>query len=283
LQIIIDYRGGLDFGIGKEKRMSRLRGIAAIALAVFAGLLGVSVGIAVQIVSAHGGDTTRIHGCVQNNSGNIRIVGANDSCRGSESPVDWNIQGVQGVAGPQGPQGPQGPSGSGSVGGIRSDLAGKTFFAVPPRPLSGGFDVSIHDLSNFDFEGSTINLMFAFETNFTGANMKNSTMEQGMFGRADLIGSDLSGAFMRSSSFAFANLTDAIFVSTDCRGCDFNYALFTNANFTNADFTNANLTGAVDATNATFTGVTWNRTGCPDQTTSDDNGGTCIGHLVPLP
>jgi hypothetical protein len=34
-----------------------------------------------------------------------------------------------------------------------------------------------------------------------------------------------------------------------------------------------------DLTNADLTGVTWSHTFCPDHTNSDDNGGTCVGHL----
>jgi hypothetical protein len=41
-------------------------------------------------------------------NGDLRIVGANDTCRSNETPLDWNIAGV---AGPQGPIGVQGPMG----------------------------------------------------------------------------------------------------------------------------------------------------------------------------
>jgi hypothetical protein len=44
---------------------------------------------ATPVVYAHGGDTTLIHACVMNNNGNVRIVGANTSCRNNETAVDW--------------------------------------------------------------------------------------------------------------------------------------------------------------------------------------------------
>ena len=84
-------------------------------------LIGVSVlgvlGIAAY-VSAHGGDTTRIHGCVSNSSGSLRIIAATGTCRGGETALDWNIAGPVGPIGPMGPQGavgpigPQGPQGA---------------------------------------------------------------------------------------------------------------------------------------------------------------------------
>jgi len=74
-------------------------------------------------VSAHGGDTTRIHGCVSNSSGSLRIVAATGTCKSGETALDWNIvgpvgpigstgpQGATGPVGPVGPQGAQGPQG----------------------------------------------------------------------------------------------------------------------------------------------------------------------------
>jgi hypothetical protein len=66
-------------------------------------------------VSAHGGDTSLIHSCVNNNSGVVRVVGAGVTCKAGETPLDWAQQGVpgpQGIPGPQGPTGPAGPAGA---------------------------------------------------------------------------------------------------------------------------------------------------------------------------
>lgn len=84
------------------------------------GLLGAIVGTV--IVSAHGGDVTKIHACVKTSTGTIHIVGANDTCAGNETALDWNIQGVQGAPGPTGMPGPTGVPG---VGGSSTNL--------PPR------------------------------------------------------------------------------------------------------------------------------------------------------
>ena len=70
---------------------------------------------------------------------------------------------------------------------------------------------------------------------------------------ADLSGSSLVGAYLRD---------------VDLRG-----AVLDHSDLSGADLTGADLTGA------SIIGVTWDRTTCPDATISDDNGGTCAGHL----
>ena len=74
------------------------------------GLVGAVGSIAVvTAVGAHGGNASLIHSCVKN--GNLRIVAADEACKDTETPLDWNAQGIQGSVGPQGPAGPQGPTG----------------------------------------------------------------------------------------------------------------------------------------------------------------------------
>ena len=82
-------------------------------------------------VTAHGGDTSRIHGCVDNRTGAIRIIGATQNCASKEIALDWNIAGPagpQGLAGPAGPIGPAGPAGVAGPAGP----AGATGPAGPP-------------------------------------------------------------------------------------------------------------------------------------------------------
>ncbi|HEV8673786.1 MAG TPA: hypothetical protein VGX21_07065 [Methylomirabilota bacterium] len=47
---------------------------------------------------AHGGDPTLIHGCVQQGSSHVRIVGPFDVCRRTETAVDWPAGGAVGPA-----------------------------------------------------------------------------------------------------------------------------------------------------------------------------------------
>ena len=75
---------------------------------LLAALLGAS---AVTLISAHGGDGSLIHACINNRTGLTRIVDASDSCRSQETAVDWNAVGPQGPQGDTGAQGPTGPAG----------------------------------------------------------------------------------------------------------------------------------------------------------------------------
>lgn len=85
------------------------------------------------LVGAHGGDTSTVHGCVSKETKYVRVVGASEVCKSSESSIDWGLtgpagpSGPQGPAGPAGPQGPPGPAGSGLGSRIilKDDIAGK--------------------------------------------------------------------------------------------------------------------------------------------------------------
>lgn len=62
-------------------------------------------------------DANTIHGCHDNTTGALRVA---DTCRQSETAIQWNKQGPQGPAGPtgaQGPAGPQGPQGPAGADG----------------------------------------------------------------------------------------------------------------------------------------------------------------------
>lgn len=39
-----------------------------------------------------------IHACVKTNNGSLRILGASDTCKSNETPLDWNIQGSPGTS-----------------------------------------------------------------------------------------------------------------------------------------------------------------------------------------
>jgi hypothetical protein len=67
----------------------------------------------VAFASAHGGPpaTGIIHSCVNNSSGEIKIVAEDATCNGNRSPLDWNAQGVPGEDGEDGADGQDGVSG----------------------------------------------------------------------------------------------------------------------------------------------------------------------------
>jgi hypothetical protein len=76
---------------------------------VGAGALG-AAGIAVASIPGQGGV---INGCYNNTNGSLRVIdsSAGDTCKTSETAIQWNQVGQQGPVGPQGPQGPAGPTG----------------------------------------------------------------------------------------------------------------------------------------------------------------------------
>lgn len=51
----------------------------------------------------------QIYACVNNSSGEIKLLGQDTACKNNETLVAWN------VVGPAGPTGPQGPAGAGGV------------------------------------------------------------------------------------------------------------------------------------------------------------------------
>lgn len=112
---------------------------------VWVGVIAlVGVGISQTPVAA---DTVR--GC-RNPAGQIRLIGATESCRSQETLVTWNTEGVAGPQGPQGPQGVPGEKGDkgdpgapgapgadapGVTGGSDHSPAG-TFAALSSTPLA---------------------------------------------------------------------------------------------------------------------------------------------------
>ena len=149
------------------------------------------------------------------------------------------------------------------------------------------------DLSRIDFTSSC----------FAYANMQNANISYSIFGNANLEGTDLSGANMYSSNLYGANLTNAnlsganielgVFQSarlintnmtaTNLTDADFSYADLTNSDFRNARL-NRTFMNWTNLLNANFTGaildeVVWVNATCPDGTNSDNNNGTCEGHL----
>lgn len=84
-------------------------------LVILIVVIGIVTGRQLAAVSSPAQDGT-IYGCVETNSGRIRLIGAaRGACLPSETPVSWNVQGPKGdtgASGPQGTQGVQGPPGT---------------------------------------------------------------------------------------------------------------------------------------------------------------------------
>lgn len=94
---------------------------------------------------------------------------------------------------------------------------------------------------------------------------------------ASLPGADLTGTNLAAAVLAGADLTAAALVDAELLAADLSGVVLDGADLTGADLSHARLVGA------SLAGVTWSATTCPDGTDSDANGGTCLGHLGPLP
>ena len=89
--------------------MHRLRSRSVLMSRIVVGALGALFGT-VMNVSAHGGDTTRIHACVKQD-GTLRIISATGTCKPNEIALDWSIVGPQGLPGTPGEPGEKGDTG----------------------------------------------------------------------------------------------------------------------------------------------------------------------------
>jgi hypothetical protein len=93
----------------------------------------------VTLANAHGGDNDDvIRACVNENSGEIKIVSRNENCRNNWERIQWNAEGQRGPAGPTGPQGPAGTVGPQGPVGL-TGAAGPTgpVGATGPQGLPG--------------------------------------------------------------------------------------------------------------------------------------------------
>jgi outer membrane protein assembly factor BamB len=90
-------------------------------------------------------------------------------------------------------------------------------------------------------------------------------------GSRNLKSANLSGCYLPNAALAGANAT----------GANLSGAYLAGANLSSVNLSQANLRGAV-LTSANVSGVKWLQTTCPDGTLSNNNGGTCVGHLTTL-
>ncbi len=207
---------------------------------IVAFLFGASLFGAFQYTIAHAEDLNPIYACVKNSNGAVRIVGASETCSGSETSLNWNNQG---------PQGAQGPQGS----------PGNSFVVCPTCTKKHILDrIGGTTLENAQLDFAALEDARLANENLSGASLKYASLP-----RASLRDSDLS-----NTDFSNTNLKDAIFENSN----------LTNANFTGADLSFVDMNATI-TTGANFTDVMWYFTRCPDGTNSSNNDGTCESHL----
>jgi uncharacterized protein YjbI with pentapeptide repeats len=90
-----------------------------------------------------------------------------------------------------------------------------------------------------------------------------------------LTGANLSNSnYIGGSNFTNANMTNANLSHSNLKAAN-----FSGVNLTGANVAGSNLKGATGLKTATITGVIWSKTTCPDGTLSNNDGGSCAGHL----
>jgi len=264
----------------------------------------VTGGVAFGIDAAASGSSTTYQACLSTKGALSKVGTSTPSCKSGQSVITWNS------VGPQGPAGPQGSSACSGVPHDDADFAGCDFQgAYLENADFTGSDLSAVNLSNANiayadvqganFSGAdltgisstppdsagsllgtpaalpagwqvTAGLMIGPGANLTGVNFPENTD----LTDADLAGAQLSGSTTNGSTFNGANLSGANLTRTQWSGTQ---AFGTN--FSDANLSFASLAGAV-LTGSNFVGATWQDTICPDDTNSNQDGGTCVNNLL---
>ena len=138
------------------------------------------------------------------------------------------------------------------------------------------------DFQGVNLTGATIS--FAFQTaDFRNVDFRVTSAINGM--------QFYSGSNLSNANFGGMSFDNVAIYASDLRGANFSNVTthnlqigdnttMTGANLSNAHFIDSYFVGT-DLTGANLAGVIWTNTSCPDQTNSDNNGNTCIGHLTP--
>jgi uncharacterized protein YjbI with pentapeptide repeats len=95
----------------------------------------------------------------------------------------------------------------------------------------------------------------------------------------DLNGLDLRGDDLAGADLSRAGLTDTVLATSNLTGADLAGTTLNTTEFNEANLTDANLDNAVEAPTASFAGVIWSNTTCPDGTNSNNDGDTCLDNL----
>ncbi|MEZ4523802.1 MAG: hypothetical protein R3A46_19520 [Thermomicrobiales bacterium] len=75
--------------------VGRIGIVLAVVAVVFAGGLGVGIGMGLSSTGAQVGG--EINGCVNNYTGQLRILRGGQKCSAGEVPISWNQQGPSGL------------------------------------------------------------------------------------------------------------------------------------------------------------------------------------------
>ena len=160
---------------------------------------------------------------------------------------------------------------------ITATYAGNSNYAAsPPSPtLTENVDTNLSGYRSLT------------SANLAGAYLANANLSGQNLGSANLSGATLSGANLSGANLTNANLTNANLAGANLTGAtlsraNLRYTTLTGANLTNANLGYTNLKGATGLGTATLTGASWSYTNCPDNTLSNNDGGSCSpNHMNP--
>ena len=240
---------------------------------LFAVIMIVIGAFAAVIVTKVVGQTANnaIYACSQKQTGNLRMVAAGATCRPDETSVSWNVQG------------PQGPAGAASSSGLPFSCS----YNCDLGPFADKF-------AGKDFTGAQLVNCYFYNADISGVIFRSANLDACLFINSNLTGADLSSltsidnnppwgpgtpVITNGLGFSGANLTNVNLSDNYLQNADFQKANLQNTNFSNTTFVRANFSGAQNMSTANVTGVKWNSVTCPDGSSSDDNGSTCVGHF----
>ena len=109
------------------RRITQLAIVASLLCGLFGGALA----------TAYASTTGIIHACVKD--GQLRILGANQTCKPKETALDWNSMGPQGAKGDPGPKGDLGPKGDPGPQGVPGLSEYQTVPVAQPISAAGGW------------------------------------------------------------------------------------------------------------------------------------------------
>lgn len=123
------------------------------------------------------------------------------------------------------------------------------------------------DKGGCDFSGAAIPQFTQFDHGeFAGCNLSNSTWDGAFMNDSRFDGANMEGIHIEGGTYAATT-----FVGANLRGATITSAQFHLADFSGADFTGASLT------NVGLNETVWAGAICPNGSTAEANGGTCIG------
>ncbi|MFA5935657.1 MAG: pentapeptide repeat-containing protein [Patescibacteria group bacterium] len=121
-------------------------------------------------------------------------------------------------------------------------------------------------LDGIDLQGRDLSSAWLKSAYIVDSNFSHTTMTNAVF----------TGATLTASNFSSSNLINASLEAAQADSVD-----FTSSTLTGVNLTNTNLTDSFGLTASSLDGAAYWSTICPDATNSDDNEGTCVGHLTP--